>query len=106
MLEYSTWMSSPSRSISASRASTVRSSVAGCGLWYKRSAMSSTAELLVRARKVLADSQPDATAVLVRDGRTAAIDRWEELSRAEAAEIIDLGELVLSPGFIDTHVHI
>src|SRR5438132_7250912 len=84
----------------------VRTSFAGCGLWYKRSAMSSTAELLVRARKVLADSQPDATAVLVRDGRIAAIDRWEELSRAEAVEIIDLGELVLSPGFIDTHVHI
>src|SRR5712692_7205395 len=84
----------------------VRTSCAGCALWYKRAAMSSTEDLLVRARKVLADSQPDATAVLIRDGRIAAIDRSEELSRAEAAATIDLGDLVLSPGFVDTHVHI
>jgi len=63
-------------------------------------------DLLVRAAKVLADDKANATAVLIRDGVIAAIDRWEELSRAEVAQVIDLSQLVLSPGFIDTHVHI
>ena len=50
---------------------------------------------------------PGADAVAVADGRISAVGRRAELIAGRPAdEILDLGDLVLSPGFIDTHVHI
>lgn len=62
--------------------------------------------MLLRARLVLADDGRPADAVLVRDGTIAALGRWPELAGAAAAPVLDLGELCLSPGFIDCHVHL
>jgi imidazolonepropionase-like amidohydrolase len=42
--------------------------------------------------------------ILVRDGRITAIDRTVE--HPDDAEIIDLSERTVCPGFIDTHVHL
>ena len=42
--------------------------------------------------------------ILVRDGRIAAVDRTVE--RPDDAEVIDLSERTVCPGFIDTHVHL
>lgn len=48
-----------------------------------------------------------ANAVAVADGRIEAVGRRAELTAGHAAdEILDLGGLVLAPGFVDTHVHI
>jgi imidazolonepropionase-like amidohydrolase len=41
--------------------------------------------------------------ILVRDGRIAAIG---SVDRPDGAEVIDLSERTVSPGFIDTHVHL
>src|SRR3982750_3334294 len=42
--------------------------------------------------------------ILVHDGRIAAIDRSVE--HPDGAEVIDLSERTVCPGFIDTHVHL
>lgn len=42
--------------------------------------------------------------ILVEDGRIAEIGRG--VSRSGAAEVIDLSDRVVSPGFIDCHVHL
>jgi imidazolonepropionase-like amidohydrolase len=42
--------------------------------------------------------------ILVRDGRIVAMDR--SVDRPADAEVIDLSERTVSPGFIDTHVHL
>jgi len=59
--------------------------------------------LLLRAGRVLGTD--GASAVLVRDGRIAAVGSDGSLE-AEADDVLDLGALTLAPGFIDTHVHI
>ena len=58
--------------------------------------------LLVRAARVLADAAPDTREILVHDGRIAELGPHGSLS---GDELLDLGHLVLAPGFIDTHVH-
>lgn len=45
-------------------------------------------------------------AVLVRDGRIAAIGRRAELPPPPGCEVIDRGEEVLIPGLIDAHTHL
>jgi imidazolonepropionase-like amidohydrolase len=50
---------------------------------------------------------PGATALAVADGRIRAIGARDELTAGMPdATVVDLGSLVLSPGFVDTHVHI
>lgn len=44
------------------------------------------------------------TEILVRDGVIAEMGR--SVSRPDGATLIDLSELTVSPGFIDTHVHL
>jgi len=44
------------------------------------------------------------TEIVVRDGRIAAMERTVE--HPDGAEVLDLSERTVSPGFIDTHVHL
>ncbi len=54
----------------------------------------------------MADPLIDADAVLVRDGRIAAVGRHAELSGAAADRTIDANGCTLTPGLIDSHVHV
>src|SRR5579862_9767465 len=48
-------------------------------------------------------------AVLVRDGRVAAVgarSKVEALSEARGAERLDVGGRVVLPGFVDSHTHL
>jgi N-acetylglucosamine-6-phosphate deacetylase len=50
----------------------------------------------------------DRCAVLVEDGRIADVfsqKRFEQKRFAPDTEIIDVGESIIAPGFIDTHIH-
>lgn len=51
-------------------------------------------------------AQVAAGAILIEDGRIAAVGRREELARQTPdARLIDHGDALISPGFIDAHVH-
>jgi imidazolonepropionase-like amidohydrolase len=52
----------------------------------------------------LADELGGPAEILVRDGRIAAMGKT--VDRPDDAEVIDLSERTVSPGFIDTHVHL
>jgi allantoinase len=61
-------------------------------------------DLLIRSRRtVLPDGQRPA-AVSVRDGRITAIAQYADDAPAVAS--VDLGDVALLPGLVDTHVHI
>lgn len=63
---------------------------------------------LVGAQVVTMDErQPSAEAVLVREGRIAAVGSTAEVlaQRPAGTDVVDLRGRALLPGFIDTHVH-
>jgi allantoinase len=60
--------------------------------------------LIVRSTRVALPDGVRAAAVVVRDGRIA--DVAEHGVRVSAAADIDLGDLALLPGLVDTHVHV
>lgn len=67
--------------------------------------------LLLRGGRVLAPGRPDATALLVRDGRVAWVgdeDGADSLQQSAHAvtDRIDLDGALLTPAFVDAHVHL
>ena len=60
-----------------------------------------------RARKVYRSdgSLLDDGAVVCRNGRIAAVEKWPEV-RASRAENVDLGEVLLLPGLVNAHTHL
>ncbi|HLP77661.1 MAG TPA: amidohydrolase family protein, partial [Candidatus Paceibacterota bacterium] len=70
--------------------------------------LSSSARKLLRSRVVLPVSQPliENGAVLIIGDRIAAVGRWEELSKQNAAGVVDLGDSVLMPGLVNAHCHL
>ncbi|GIH23080.1 allantoinase [Acrocarpospora phusangensis] len=61
-------------------------------------------DLVVRSRRTVAEGGERALAVAVRDGRVAGVFDYGET--LDARESVDLGEVALLPGLVDTHVHV
>ena len=63
---------------------------------------------IFRGRQVLIDSELKAASVLVRDGKIVQVMEGEggEFDLLEDVEVVDVGEDVLMPGLVDSHVHI
>jgi allantoinase len=61
-------------------------------------------DLVVRSRRVVTPQGERPAAVAVREGRIAAVEGYESILRA--AEDIDLSDVALLPGLVDTHVHV
>ncbi|MBB5076956.1 allantoinase AllB [Nonomuraea endophytica] len=61
-------------------------------------------DLVIRSRRVVTPEGVRAAAVAVRDGKIAAVRPHE--ARTPAAAELDLGEVALLPGLVDTHVHV
>ena len=59
--------------------------------------------LALRSRRTLTPRGIEEAAVVVRDGRIADVLRPDA---AAARDAEDLGDLVLMPGLVDTHVHV
>ncbi|MCA2214787.1 allantoinase AllB [Jidongwangia harbinensis] len=62
------------------------------------------ADLVLRSRRVIALDGERPAAVAVTDGRIVAVESYG--APIDAAEDVDLGELALLPGLVDTHVHV
>jgi cytosine/adenosine deaminase-related metal-dependent hydrolase len=65
--------------------------------------------MLLRARVVLPLSSPPIQngAVLIRGNRISAAGRWKDLSSRNTGEsTVDLGDVVLLPGLINSHCHL
>ncbi|HEY7272452.1 MAG TPA: allantoinase AllB [Actinoplanes sp.] len=63
-----------------------------------------TFDLVVRSRRAVTPEGEQPAAVAVRGERIAAVDAYD--APLDAGENIDLGELALLPGLVDTHVHV
>lgn len=61
-------------------------------------------DLVLRSRRVVTAGGERPAAVSISGGRIVAVG--EHGDRAEAAEDVDLGDLALLPGLVDTHVHV
>ncbi|MEU7836344.1 MULTISPECIES: allantoinase AllB [unclassified Nonomuraea] len=61
-------------------------------------------DLVIRSRRTVTPDGERAVSVAVRDGLIAAIGAYGDA--IEAAEDIDLRDLALLPGLVDTHVHV
>ncbi len=59
-----------------------------------------------RSRRVVLPVGERAADVVVSEGRIAAIVPWGEVEGYGAGDVVDVGELVLLPGLVDTHVHV
>ncbi|MDA0637775.1 allantoinase AllB [Nonomuraea sp. MCN248] len=61
-------------------------------------------DLVIRSRRTVTPGGERPAAVAVRDGRIAALH--EHAAPLESAEDVDLRDLVLLPGLVDSHVHV
>ena len=64
--------------------------------------------MLLRARVVVPVSQPpiDNGAVLISGRRIRAVGPWRELARKTRQKAVDLGDVALLPGLINSHCHL
>lgn len=63
--------------------------------------------VLIGKIHTLDDSRPQATGMAIRDGRIAYVGYADEARRREDpnTEVVDLGDRVVVPGFIESHSH-
>ncbi|MBW3572424.1 MAG: allantoinase AllB [Gemmatimonadetes bacterium] len=61
-------------------------------------------DLVLRGRRVVAAGGMGPAAVHVRGGVITAVTAWDEVP--PGAEAVDVGDAVLMPGLVDTHVHV
>ena len=66
--------------------------------------MTGQGTLLIRSRRMVVEGEVRAAAALVRDGRVAVIGDYG--LRLDADRAVDLGDLPLLPGVVDSHVHV
>src|SRR5258707_8842068 len=62
------------------------------------------ADLVIRSRKVALPGRVAAASVSVRDGTIESVGEYG--ARSDAAAEVDLGEVALLPGLVDSHVHV
>jgi allantoinase len=65
--------------------------------------MSATGFVL-RSRRIVSPEGQSPGAVHVERGKIARVSAWEDVPRG--AELVDVGDLAVLPGLVDTHVHV
>jgi allantoinase len=62
--------------------------------------------VIIRSRRVVLSEDVRPATIEIQDGTITRIGPYEDWSEGAAAERYDAGNLVVSPGIVDTHVHI
>jgi allantoinase len=62
--------------------------------------------LVVRGRRIVLDGAERPASLIIVDGRIAEIRDGRDMPSGDAGEVVDAGDLVVSPGLVDSHVHI
>jgi allantoinase len=62
--------------------------------------------LVVRGRRIVLDGAERLAALIIVDGRIVEIRGADDALSPDASEVVDAGDLVVSPGIVDSHVHI
>src|SRR5499427_7091044 len=63
--------------------------------------------LIVRGRRIVLDGAERQATLHIVDGRIAAVRSIDDMpAPASGVEVVDAGDLVVSPGIVDTHVHV
>ena len=63
--------------------------------------------LVVRGRRIVFHGAERPATLHIVDGRIAAVRSIDDLpAPGSPVEVVDAGDLVVSPGIVDTHVHI
>lgn len=63
--------------------------------------------LVVRGRRIVLDGAERPATLHIVDGRIAAVRSIDDMPPPEpAVEVVDAGDLVVSPGIVDSHVHV
>ena len=63
-----------------------------------------SADLVVRGRRVVSPAGVSPAAILIRQGRIAAVGEADDLPAG--VPVIEAGDAVVMPGLVDTHVHV
>jgi allantoinase len=66
--------------------------------------MATGSAYVIRARRAILPEGERAASVLVQDGRIARIGAYDDLPAG--ADVVDVGDHVLLPGLVDSHVHV
>ena len=61
-------------------------------------------DLVIRGKRVLLPTGVEPAALHVRDGRISDVTAYDVVGHA--AEVVDAGEMLVTPGVVDSHVHI
>jgi allantoinase len=62
--------------------------------------------LVVSGRRIVLDGAERPASLIIVDGRIAEIRDRRDVPSGDAGEVVDAGDLVVSPGIVDSHVHI
>ena len=63
-----------------------------------------TPDLVIRSRRVVTPAAMGHAAIHIRDGTISAVSDYDDVPAG--AQLYDVGDLVVMPGLVDTHVHI
>src|SRR5262252_9318703 len=61
---------------------------------------------IIRGRRVVCPDGERAASIHIDHGRVASIRAFDDVPTGDTVDIVDAGHLVVSPGIVDTHVHV
>ena len=61
---------------------------------------------IIRGRRVVCPDGERAASIHVDNGRIVSVSAFDDVPAGSADDVVDAGDLLVSPGLVDTHVHV